>query len=90
MSFNGHVQHVKDMCLQTQRDQDNITQVVENHNKTFVIVYRALIGSIIEYAAFISPTLSLSLTKYLQVIQNKAMRVTLFLTYLVFLGSVTD
>ncbi len=40
-----------------------------------VNIYQALIGSVIDYAAFTYPTLSKSLAKDLQIIQNKAMRI---------------
>ena len=76
LSFNRHVQHVKDKCA----SRLNVIKIISHkswklNTNTLVSVYRALIGSIIEYAAFISPTLSVSLAKDLQVIQNKAMRV---------------
>ena len=76
MSFSGHVQHVKNRCA----SRLNIIRIIANRSwklskNTLLNTYRALIGSVIEYSAFISPTLTKSRSKDLQIIQNKAIRI---------------
>ena len=76
MSFSGHVQHVKNRCA----SRLNIIRIIAHKSwklskSTLLNTYRALIGSVIEYSAFISPNLTKSLSKDLQIIQNKAIRI---------------
>ena len=75
VNFGAQVQHIREKCS----SRLNIMRIISHKSwklssHTLTNVYKALIGSIIDYSALISCCLSDEYTKSLQAIQNKAMR----------------
>ena len=70
-----HLKELKAKCLQ----RLNIIKILSHRSwklnyKTLVSVYNSLLGSVIDYSAFMYPVLSESARKSIQAIQNGAVR----------------
>ncbi len=75
LSFNRQVRETKAKCI----NRLNIIRIISGRSwklneKTLVMIYRALLGSVIDYSFFALTCLSEYNLKQFQVIQNKAMR----------------
>lgn len=67
---------IKDKCLK----RINILKILSHSSwklskKTLINVYKLLIGSILDYNFFLTPTFSTNNLNHLQIIQNKSVRV---------------
>ena len=76
LSFEAQVKKIKDKC----NDRLNILKIISHKSwalskDTLVAIYKSLIGSVIDYSAFMSSQLSDNLRKSVQAIQNIAMRI---------------
>jgi hypothetical protein len=76
LSFNNQVSNIRAKCT----SRLNILRIISHRSwklstKTLINVYKALVGSVIEYSAFLSSTLNEVQLKSLQAIQNKALRI---------------
>ena len=75
LNFKDHVKKLKSNCTQ----RLNIIKILSHKSwklstRTLISIYKALIGSVIDYSAFICPRLDEKTTKSIQAIQNRAMR----------------
>ena len=75
VTFSAHVEHIRDKCS----SRLNVIRIVAHKSwklskRTLTNIYKALVGSVIDYSALIGPFLSSSRMKQLQAVQNKAMR----------------
>jgi len=75
LSFEAQVKNTKAKCI----SRLNIIKILSHKSwkldkRTLVSIYKALVGSVLDYTAFLSPRLTDALTKSMQVIQNRAMR----------------
>ena len=82
LNFNSHIEHIKEKCI----DRLNIIKILSYKSwklskKTLVNIYRALIGSLLDYSFFILTSISNKASKDLQATQNKAMRSIFNLKY---------
>ena len=82
LCFNSHVDFIKKKCT----SRLNLIRIISHrtwsiNKKTLINVYRALIGSVLDYSFFIWPNLANSSRNQLQIIQNKAIRSILKLPF---------
>ena len=75
LNFKKHLKKLKAKCLQ----RLDIIKILSHrswklNHKTLVSIYNSLIGSVIDYSAFMYPVLSESARKSIQAIQNGAVR----------------
>jgi hypothetical protein len=75
LSFKNQVESIQQKCA----NRLNIIRIISHRSwklstKTRLSIYKALIGSVIDYSCFIFPLLNDQLAKALQAIQNKAVR----------------
>ena len=76
LCFDNHVEKIRDKCLK----RLNIIKIISHKSwklteRTKTNIYRALIGSIIDYSFFTESCLSDSVLNRLQTIQNRAIRI---------------
>jgi hypothetical protein len=88
--FNYHIKEIKKKCI----NRLNVIKILSNKSKklttkTLTTIYLSLIRSIIDYSSILLPSLSNSLTKTIQVIQNTAMKCIFKLNYLTSTEEVT-
>ena len=82
LCFNSQVEFIKKKCS----SRLNLIKIISHRNwnlnkKTLINVYRALIGSVLDYSFFIWPNLANSSKNQLRIIQNKALRSILKLPF---------
>lgn len=75
LSFEAQVKNTKAKCI----SRLNIIKILSHKSwkldkSTLVSIYKALVGSVLDYTAFLSPRLTNTLTKSMQAIQNRATR----------------
>jgi exonuclease III len=75
LSFEAQVKNTKAKCI----SRLNIIKILSHKSwkldkSTLVSIYKALVGSVLDYTAFLSARLTDKLTKSMQAIQNRAMR----------------
>ena len=84
LCFDNHVEKIREKCLK----RLNIIKIISHKSwklteRTKTNIYRALIGSIIDYSFFTESCLSDSVLNRLQTIQNRAIRIISLLTIVV-------
>ena len=75
LTFSTHVDNIRAKCM----SRMNIIKIISHRSwklskATLVNIYRALIGSLLDYSSFMHSCLSAENTRKLQVIQNTAIR----------------
>ena len=75
LNFEAHVKKIREKC----QKRSNLVKIMSHKSwhlskKTLLTLYKAVVGSVLDYSAFIVPRLSERLKTTLQAIQNKAVR----------------
>ena len=75
LSFNQHIQKIRDKCFTRLNLIKILSHKSWNLNKNFLLsMYKSLVGSVIDYSSFIINTICETNRNKIQVIQNKAVR----------------